>query len=260
MRAGYVPFGLNLSRRKWDEESQSRPVIHINRAYHVILAISVSVPEQPPNPSLDFIGENSAIFVEDCQPSSQIPVVPSMVLQAGNSKRSRVSLPVKQEWFAPAKMRYPGTPDFFREMPICPTQSSIKFFFPMMPPDMLQIGHDNLEFSALSHRSEQNNSTFRCRNHANNPGVCCPHNSSSIPFFERDNVAPACEGPGTKNRRVHANQTPASNAQLLRVKIKMRQPRWNFGGICRDGNLAPENLKIDVRADLWSKVAPDNRV
>jgi len=118
MLAGYAPMGFNLSRRNWDEESQSRPVVHIIELPVSILAISVSAPERPPNPPVDFIGENSAIFVEDCQPSSQISVMPSMVLQAGNSKRSRVTLPVKQEWFAPAEMRYSGTPDFFRKMPV----------------------------------------------------------------------------------------------------------------------------------------------
>jgi hypothetical protein len=90
----------------------------VNEAYHAISAIRVSAPEQPPNPPIDFIGENSAIFVEDFQPSSQIPVMPSMVLQPANCKRSRVTLPVKQEWFSPAKMRYPWTADFFREMPV----------------------------------------------------------------------------------------------------------------------------------------------
>jgi hypothetical protein len=41
-----------------------------------------------------------------------------MVLQPGNSKRLRVTLPVKQEWFAPAEVRDARTPDFFREMPV----------------------------------------------------------------------------------------------------------------------------------------------
>ena len=99
-------------------------------AYHAISAIRVSAPEQPPNPPVDFIGENSAIFVEDFQPSSQIPVMPSMVLQPGNSKRSRVTLPVKQEWFASAKMRYPGTPDFFGKCQSVPTESSINSSLP----------------------------------------------------------------------------------------------------------------------------------
>ena len=69
MGTGYVPFRLNLSRRKWDEENQSR-LIPISRAYHVILAISRSFSERTPNPPLDFIRENSAIFVQDSQPGS----------------------------------------------------------------------------------------------------------------------------------------------------------------------------------------------
>ena len=40
-----------------------------------------------------------------------------MMLQPGNSERARVTLPVKEERLAPAKMRYPRTPDLFGEMP-----------------------------------------------------------------------------------------------------------------------------------------------
>jgi hypothetical protein len=134
MGAGYVPFGLNLSRRKWDEETQSRPVIHINRAYHVILAISTSISEQTQNPPVDFIGENPAIFVEDWQPSSQISVMPSMVLHAGNSKRSQVTLPVKEERPAPAKMRYPRKATLCRKITAGGNTVFHQFFFPMMYP------------------------------------------------------------------------------------------------------------------------------
>ena len=40
----------------------------------------------------------------------------------------------------------------------------------------------------------------------------------------------------------------------------MGEPGWNFCGICRDRDLAPEHLKIDVSADRLSKVAPDDCV
>jgi hypothetical protein len=48
--------------------------------------------------------------------------------------------------------------------------------------------------------------------------------------------------------------------QLGRVKVKMRQPFWDFSRVDWDRNLAPKYLEIDVQADLRSKIAPNNRV
>ena len=76
----------------------------------------------------------------------------SMMLQAGNSERSRVSLPIKQEWFTSAKVRYPGTPDFFGEMPIAIRAILFQFVYAMVLAYVLQIRHGNFEFAALRHR------------------------------------------------------------------------------------------------------------
>jgi hypothetical protein len=75
-----------------------------------------------------------------------------MVLQPCDSERARVTLPVKEEWFASAKVRYPGTPDFFGEMPIAIRTILFQFVYAMMPAYVLQIRDGNFEFSALPHR------------------------------------------------------------------------------------------------------------
>jgi len=62
-----------------------------------------------------------------------------MVFQPGNSKRTRVTLPVKEKWLAPAKMRYPGAPDFWGEMPIAIRTILFQFVYTMMPRYVLQI-------------------------------------------------------------------------------------------------------------------------
>src|SRR4029077_9994853 len=77
---------------------------------------------------------------------------------------------------------------------------------------------------------------------------------------EWDNVAPACEGAGRKVGVSTPIKFGIKVSQLLRIKLKMRHTRWNFGGVCRYINVAPEDLKIDVGADLPGKVSPDNRV
>ena len=75
-----------------------------------------------------------------------------MMFQPGNSERSRVSLPVKQERFATAKVRYARTPDCFGEMPIAIRTILFQFVKAMMSPDVLQVGHGTLDFSTLPHR------------------------------------------------------------------------------------------------------------
>ena len=63
----------------------------------------------------------------------------AMMFQPGNSKRARVTLPVKEERLSPAKMRYPWTPDFSGEMPIAIRTILFQFVYAMMPAYVLQI-------------------------------------------------------------------------------------------------------------------------
>ena len=49
-------------------------------------------------------------------------------------------------------MRYPRTPEFFREMPIAIRTILFQFVYAMVLAYVLQIRHGNFEFSALPHR------------------------------------------------------------------------------------------------------------
>src|SRR3954447_15562872 len=80
------------------------------------------------------------------------------------------------------------------------------------------------------------------------------------PFFKRDDVPFACEDAGRKVGSPAPVKFGIKLSQLLRIKIKMWQPRWDFCGVRGDGNVAPEHLKIDIGADLRNKVSPNDRV
>src|SRR4030095_847633 len=77
--------------------------------------------------------------------------MPAMMFQPGNRERAGIRLAVNQKWFAPAKMSHTRTVNLFREMPAGADTVFHQFFFSMMPPDMLQIGHGALDFSTLGH-------------------------------------------------------------------------------------------------------------
>src|SRR5207302_8643276 len=75
-----------------------------------------------------------------------------MMLQASYSERPRVSLPVKQERLAAAKVRHPRPPDCFWKMPIAVRTILLQLVDPMMTAYMLQICHGNDESAALIDR------------------------------------------------------------------------------------------------------------
>src|SRR5206468_10395599 len=158
------------------------------------------------------------------------------------------------------KMRYPGPPDFLGEMPIAIRTILFQFVYAMMPGYVLQIRHGNFEFSALCHRVNEIIQQRLLVEITKQARRFLPPRLRLRPCSEGESVPPASEGPGRKIRASTPIKLGIKAPQLLRVKIKMRQPGWNFLSICRDRNLAPENLKIDVGADLWSKVSPDNCV
>src|SRR6476646_2767232 len=78
-----------------------------------------------------------------------------MMLQTSDRERARVGMPVKQKWLAPTKMSHAWTANLFRKMPTKPNTVVHQFFFSMMPPDMLQVGHGTLDFSMLRHRVDE---------------------------------------------------------------------------------------------------------
>src|SRR5690348_1618128 len=49
-------------------------------------------------------------------------------------------------------------------------------------------------------------------------------------------------------------------AQFYRIKIKMRQPVRDGLGIRRNGDFIPQNLEVQIRADLSREIAPYNGV
>ena len=90
-------------------------------------------PNNALQPAPEFVRQHVLFLIQDCQPSTELAVLPPMMLQPGNSERARVTLPIKQKWFASAKMRYPGTPDFLGEMPIAIRAILFQFVYAMMP-------------------------------------------------------------------------------------------------------------------------------
>src|SRR6266481_5205448 len=76
--------------------------------------------------------------------------MPAMMLQARNSERSRVRVPVKQERFAPAKMSHTWTANFLRKAPASSRAVSLEFCRAVMSRDMLQVSHGSFKFSSLS--------------------------------------------------------------------------------------------------------------
>src|SRR5262245_37441725 len=128
-----------------------------------------------------------------------------------------------------------------------------------MSPDVLQVGRRSLDFSAVRHGVNMiiEHSHF---------SPCEETGNLFFPAFrfgpppKRYCVASACEPAGRKVGVSTPVKIGVKLMKLLRVKIKMREPGRNFCCICRDGNFAPKNLKIDVRENLWGEVTPDNRV
>lgn len=99
--------------------------------------------------AFNLVRDNLAIFVEHCQPSSQIAVAPAMMFQASYSER--VGIPIKQEWLAPAKMRDARAANVLRKVPAGAITIVYELFFAVVPPYMLQVGHGALDFAALRH-------------------------------------------------------------------------------------------------------------
>jgi hypothetical protein len=90
-------------------------------------------------PALEFAAQHAPFLTQDFQPGAEFTVLPSMMLQPCNSERARVTLPVKEERLAPAKVRYPRTPDFFGEMPIAIRTILFQFVYAMVLAYVLQI-------------------------------------------------------------------------------------------------------------------------
>jgi len=103
-------------------------------------------------PALEFTAQHAPFLTQDFEPCAEFTVLPSMMLQPCDCEWAGVATAVKQEWFAPAKVRYPRTPDFFGEMPIAILTILFQFVHAMVLAYVLQIRHGNFEFSALPHR------------------------------------------------------------------------------------------------------------
>jgi len=66
-------------------------------------------------------------------------MTPAVMLQSSNRKRARIRIAIKQNWFAPAKVRYPRTPDSVGEIPIAIDTILFQFVHAMMSAYMLQV-------------------------------------------------------------------------------------------------------------------------
>src|SRR6266516_7176928 len=150
-------------------------------------------PNNALQPAPEFVRQHVLFLIQDCQPSTELAVVPPMMLQPGNSERARVTLPVKEERLAPAKMRYPGTPDFLGEMPIAIRAILFQFVNAMMPVYVLQIRHGNFEFPALCHRMNKIIQQRLVGEITKQPWLFLAPELHLRPFYEGDSVAPACE-------------------------------------------------------------------
>jgi hypothetical protein len=67
---------------------------------------------------LEFAGQHWCFVIQDCHPSAELGVLTTMMLQSRNREGTRVSLPIKQKRFTPAKVRRPRTQDCLGKMPI----------------------------------------------------------------------------------------------------------------------------------------------
>jgi hypothetical protein len=71
----------------------------------------------------EFVGQHSRFFIQDCHPSTEFGVLTTMMLQPRNREGTRVSLPIKQKQFTPAKVRRPRTQDCLGKVPIAASQT-----------------------------------------------------------------------------------------------------------------------------------------
>src|SRR6516164_4471958 len=78
-----------------------------------------------------------------------------MVLQASNRKRLRVSLPVKEERFAAAKVRDSRPFDVCGKSPANTGAVLLELCCPLMARKMLQVGYACFQIPFLCHRMNQ---------------------------------------------------------------------------------------------------------
>jgi len=90
-------------------------------------------------PALEFAAQHAPFLTQDFQPGAELTVLPSMMLQPCDCEWARIATAVKQEWFAPAKVRDPRTRDFFGEMPIAIRTILFQFVYAMVLAYVLQI-------------------------------------------------------------------------------------------------------------------------
>ena len=91
-----------------------------------------------------------SFLVQDGQPGTDFAALPAMMLQPRNRERSQISLPINQNRFPSAKMSNARPGNAFWEMPIAASAVLHQFFFPMMYPYVLQVGHGALDYIALA--------------------------------------------------------------------------------------------------------------
>src|SRR5437660_8101303 len=147
-----------------------------------------------------------------------------MMFQSGDRERPGIRFEIKQKRFAPAKVRYSRTLNRFGEMPAGTTAILDQFLFSVMFTDVLQVGRRSVDFSPLRHGVNvviQHSHFSPCEETGN---LFFPAFYFGPPR-KRNCVAPACE----PARRKVGVSTPVKIgvklSKLLRIKIKMRQPR-----------------------------------
>src|SRR6266576_3359672 len=94
-------------------------------------------------------------------------------------------------------MRYPRAANLFWEMPAGASTVLHQFFFPMMYPYVLQVGHGTCDFSALRHRMDKVIQHSHVAEFEQTWNLATHRLDLSIPF-KRYSITPAREHPRAK--------------------------------------------------------------
>ncbi len=70
-------------------------------------------PNNALQPAPEFVRQHILFLIQDCQPSTELDLLRPMMLQPGNSKRARITLPVKDEPLRPQKCATRGRLSFW---------------------------------------------------------------------------------------------------------------------------------------------------
>src|SRR5436190_2900845 len=220
--AGGRPVGSHLLRCERNQKKHAGLVIHD--------LIPASPVDHISQPTAEFLAQDTEIFAEYRKPRCPIRLTAALMLQPGNRERTCIGIWIKEERLAPAKMTHTWTANLFREMPATADTVFYEFFFAVMPPDMLQIGHRNCDFTTLRHRVDK---VIECSHFTpgKQPWRLLRPRFSSIPYIKGYGIPPASKGSRTEVGVPPPFKVRVERAQLYRIKVKMWQPGWDFCGV-----------------------------